>query len=237
MRDKKVGVWCCGNQFELYAALDEERHRPENQKGVKIFNQPFDMNDFLQQQIDAAAAMTYNELAQVLETKNPKTGKLYTLTDLNVFPLQNDGTAMLEDGLFATSRTGWTDNQDSRCGSSPRRPRAGSTAVTTRGVHEHRAQERHDARPTATSVADERDQQARSGRTRAASASCLPAAFKRTAAIAHQVQGDQEGAAAKAYRRAALESGAAVPEEARQGVNTKGTSYKPIAVKVTAGGK
>ena len=31
--------------------------------------------------------MTYNELAQVLETKNPKTGKLYTLTDLNVFKM------------------------------------------------------------------------------------------------------------------------------------------------------
>ena len=31
--------------------------------------------------------MTYNELAQVLETKNPKTGKLYTLNDLNVFKM------------------------------------------------------------------------------------------------------------------------------------------------------
>ena len=31
--------------------------------------------------------MTYNELAQVLETKNPKTGKLYTLADLNVFKM------------------------------------------------------------------------------------------------------------------------------------------------------
>jgi NitT/TauT family transport system substrate-binding protein len=44
--------------------------------------------------------MTYNELAQVLETKNPKTGKLYTLKDLRVFKMQNLGTGMLEDGLF-----------------------------------------------------------------------------------------------------------------------------------------
>ena len=80
---------------------DEARHGPREQQGVKIFNQPFDMNDFLQRQIDAAAAMTYNELAQVLESKNPKTGKLYTLADLNVFPLQKEGTSMLEDGLFA----------------------------------------------------------------------------------------------------------------------------------------
>ena len=101
MRGKTVGVWCCGNQFELYAALTKHGMDPEHNKGVKIFNQPFDMNAFLQGKIDAAAAMTYNELAQVLETKNPKTGKLYTLADLNVFKLQDEGTGMLEDGLFA----------------------------------------------------------------------------------------------------------------------------------------
>ena len=33
--------------------------------------------------------MTYNELAQVLETKNPETGKLYTLNDLNVFKMSD----------------------------------------------------------------------------------------------------------------------------------------------------
>src|SRR5215831_17965901 len=101
MRNKTVGVWCCGNQFELFAALTKYGMDPQHNKGVNIFNQPFDMNAFLQSKIQAAAAMTYNELAQVLETKNPKTGKLYTLKDLNVFKLQNEGTGMLEDGLFA----------------------------------------------------------------------------------------------------------------------------------------
>ena len=101
MKGKTVGVWCCGNQFELYAALTKQGMDPEHNKGVKIFNQPFDMKAFLSGQIDAAAAMTYNELAQVLESKNPKTGKLYTLADLNVFKMQDAGTGMLEDGLFA----------------------------------------------------------------------------------------------------------------------------------------
>ncbi len=101
MRGKTVGVWCCGNQFELYAALTKHGMDPEHNKGVKIFNQPFDMVAFLQGKIQAAAAMTYNELAQVLESKNPATGKLYTLNDLNVFKLQSEGTGMLEDGLFA----------------------------------------------------------------------------------------------------------------------------------------
>jgi len=60
------------------------------------------MQLFLKRQVDAAAAMTYNELAQVLESKNPKTGKLYTLNDLNVFRMSDPkiGTGMLEDNVF-----------------------------------------------------------------------------------------------------------------------------------------
>jgi NitT/TauT family transport system substrate-binding protein len=100
MADKKVGVWCCGNQFELYAALTKNGINPNSKSDVTIVNQPFDMNLFLNRQVDAAAAMTYNELAQVLETKNPKTGKLYTLDDLNVLKLEDQGTGMLEDGVF-----------------------------------------------------------------------------------------------------------------------------------------
>ncbi len=102
MKGKKVGVWCCGNENELYAALVKNGLNPKSTGSVKIINQPFDMNLFLQRKVDAAAAMTYNELAQVLETKNPKTGKLYTLADLNVITMEQAGTAMLEDGIFAT---------------------------------------------------------------------------------------------------------------------------------------
>ena len=78
---------------------------PKDKSNVTIVNQPFDINLFLTKQVDAAAAMTYNELAQVLEQKNPKTGKLYTLSDLNVISMENAakgaGTAMLEDDIFA----------------------------------------------------------------------------------------------------------------------------------------
>ena len=62
------------------------------------------MDLFLNHQVDSASAMTYNELAQVLESKNPKTGKLYQLSDLNVLKMQNVGTGMLEDGLFSTGK-------------------------------------------------------------------------------------------------------------------------------------
>jgi NitT/TauT family transport system substrate-binding protein len=108
MGGKKVGVWCCGNQFELYAALTKNGIDPNSKSDVTIVNQPFDMNLFLKRQVHAAAAMTYNELAQVLETKNPKTDKLYQLGDLNVLKLEDQGTGMLEDGVFTTGK--WIAN-------------------------------------------------------------------------------------------------------------------------------
>ena len=64
--------------------------------------QPFDMNLLLNREVDAAAAMTYNELAQVLEQKNPDTGKLYSLDELNVIKMSDVGTGALEDGIFVT---------------------------------------------------------------------------------------------------------------------------------------
>ncbi len=100
MRGKKVGNWLFGNEFELFAALVKAGMDPTKNKGVTIVQQPFDMNLFLQRKIDSASAMTYNELAQVLESKNPKTGKLYQLKDLNVITMEKAGTAMLEDGVF-----------------------------------------------------------------------------------------------------------------------------------------
>jgi NitT/TauT family transport system substrate-binding protein len=100
LRDKKVGVWLGGNEFEQFAALQKCGINPSDKSQVTIVAQPFDMQLFLKRQIDAASAMTYNELAQVLEVKNPKTGKLYQLSDLNVFPMEKQGTGMLEDGIF-----------------------------------------------------------------------------------------------------------------------------------------
>lgn len=98
LRGKKVGVWLGGNEHKLFAALTKNGLDP--QKDVKVVAQPFDMNLFLNREVDAAAAMTYNELAQVLEVENPDTGKLYTLDDLNVFKMSDLGTGALEDGIF-----------------------------------------------------------------------------------------------------------------------------------------
>ena len=71
LKGKKVGVWLGGNEHKLFAALNKNGIDP--QKDAEIVAQPFDMELFLKRDIDAAAAMTYNELAQVLETKDPET--------------------------------------------------------------------------------------------------------------------------------------------------------------------
>ncbi len=98
LEGKKVGVWLGGNEHKLFAALTKNGIDP--QQDVEIVAQPFNMDLFLDRDIDAAAAMTYNELAQVLEVKNPDTGELYTLDDLNVFKMSDLGTGALEDGVF-----------------------------------------------------------------------------------------------------------------------------------------
>ena len=98
MRGKKFGVWIFGNEFEQRAALVKNGMNPD--KDVTLVQQQFDMVAFLSHEIDAASAMTYNELAQVLETKDPDTGKLYTMKDLNVFKYSDLGTGMLQDGIF-----------------------------------------------------------------------------------------------------------------------------------------
>jgi NitT/TauT family transport system substrate-binding protein len=100
LEGKKVGVWLGGNEHKLFAALTKNGIDP--QKDTTIVAQPFTMDLLLNREVDAAAAMTYNELAQVLESENPDTGELYQLEDLNVMKMSDLGTGALEDGVFVT---------------------------------------------------------------------------------------------------------------------------------------
>jgi NitT/TauT family transport system substrate-binding protein len=96
LRGRKVAVWFGGNEFELLATL--EKYKIDRNKDVTLVQQPFDMNLLLQKQVDAAAAMTYNEYKQVLDAGvKPE--------DLVVIDFNREGTAMLEDGIFV--RADW----------------------------------------------------------------------------------------------------------------------------------
>ena len=98
LKGKKVAVWLAGNELELLATLTKHGFDPK--RDVTIVPASLDMDLFLQHKVDAAAAMTYNELAQVLESVNPTTGNLYESIDLNIIDFNKEGTAMLEDRII-----------------------------------------------------------------------------------------------------------------------------------------
>ncbi|MGH8943524.1 MAG: ABC transporter substrate-binding protein [Acidimicrobiia bacterium] len=97
---KTVGNWGFGNEFEVLAAI-EKFQVPD----VELVAQDFTMNALLNNEIDAAEAMIYNEYAQVLEAVNPETGELYQPEDLSVIDYNHESvaTAMLQDGLWVTA--------------------------------------------------------------------------------------------------------------------------------------
>lgn len=101
LRGKRVAVWFGGNEFELLATL--AKYNIDKDNDVELVQQPFDMNLLIERQVDAAAAMTYNELAQVLETVDPSTGELFQLDQLSIIDFNEEGTAMLQDGIFTTA--------------------------------------------------------------------------------------------------------------------------------------
>ncbi len=236
MAGKKVGVWCCGNENELFAALVKNGINPKSSSSVTIVNQPFDMSLFLQNKVDAAAAMTYNELAQVLETKNPKTGQLYTLKDLNVITMEKAGTAMLEDGLFAQGA--WlkdTKNQDVA---------KRFLAASFKGwayCRDHQAECVNIVLKNGTLLGrghqtwqmNEINKLIWPAPVRGVGV-MNPVAFLRTAAIAKQFKVISK-APSGAYRTDLAKAANAMLR--KQGVNTTGLTWKATVVKVTPGGK
>ena len=97
---KKVGNWGFGNEFELFAGMTKAGLTPAD---VTLVQQQFDMQALLSGEIDAAQAMSYNEYAQVLEATNPATGQLYKPEDFSVVDWNADGTAMLQDAIWAST--------------------------------------------------------------------------------------------------------------------------------------
>jgi len=97
-KGKKVGTWFFGNEFNVLATL--AKYNLVQDTDVTVVQQPFDMNLFLNKEVDSASAMTYNELYQVLSAG-------HTLDELNIIDYNKEGTAMPEDGIFASQE--WLD--------------------------------------------------------------------------------------------------------------------------------
>lgn len=95
---RRIGSWGFGNEWEIFAAMAAEGL---DSSTVEIITQDFNMNAFLQGDIDAAQAMTYNEYAQLLESVDPDTGELYTEDDFTVINYEDTVGAMLQDAIWA----------------------------------------------------------------------------------------------------------------------------------------
>jgi NitT/TauT family transport system substrate-binding protein len=100
LKGKTVAIWFAGNELELMATL--AKHGLDPGKDLTLVPAALNMDLFLEHKVDASAAMTYNEMAQVLETTNPTTGRLYQISDLNIIDFNAEGTAMLEDRVIVT---------------------------------------------------------------------------------------------------------------------------------------
>ena len=99
MAGKTVGNWGWGNEFELLAGARQAGLDPATD--FNLVQQGFDMLGLLEGEMDAVQAMIYNEYAQVLEAINPATGELYTADDMTVIDWNDEGTAMLQDAIWA----------------------------------------------------------------------------------------------------------------------------------------
>jgi NitT/TauT family transport system substrate-binding protein len=109
LEGKNVGNWGFGNEFELFAGMTEAGLDPASD--VTLVQQQFDMQALLNREIDAAQAMTYNEYAQVLEAVDPDTGELYTEDDFSVINWNDEGTAMLQDAIWANTEQLTSDQE------------------------------------------------------------------------------------------------------------------------------
>ena len=234
MRGKKFGVWLYGNEFEQRAALVKFGMNPD--KDVKLVKQQFDINPFLKREVDATSAMTYNELAQILEAKNSKTGKQVQLSDLNVFKYNDLGTGMLQDGLFVrgdwikdtknqataekfleASFKGWAYCRDhyQEC----------TNIVVNQGT----------ALPKGHQLWQVNEVNALIWPNKYGIGVMDPAAFKQTANIAYKYKVIKKPATSAAYRSDLAKQ--AVAALKKQGVDVYGKSFKKAKVTLKLGGK
>jgi NitT/TauT family transport system substrate-binding protein len=234
LRGKKVGVWLGGNEHKLFAALTKNGIDP--QQDVEIVAQPFDMNLFLNREVDAAAAMTYNELAQVLEQENPETGELYQLEDLNVFLMSDLGTGALEDGVFV--RSDWIQDEENQDIAARFLKASFKGWVYCRDNFEECLQIVLDNGPT-LGEGHQRWQLNEINKliwpNELGIGVMDPAAFDNTAQIALDYGVIKNEASSEAYITDYAEL--AVQELEEEGVDVKGADYQPEEVEVTPGGE
>ncbi len=234
MRGKKFGVWIFGNEFEQRAALVKYGMNPD--KDVHVVKQNFDVNPFLKRQVDATSAMTYNELAQILESKNSKTGKQVQLSDLNVFKYNNLGTGMQQDGIFV--RGDWIKDKANQATAVKFLQASFKGWAYCRDHYQDCANivvSKGTALPKGHQLWQVNEVNALIWPNKSGIGVMNAAAFKQTANIAYKYKVIKKPATSAAYRTDLAKK--AVAALKKQGVDVYGKKFKKAKVKLNLGGK
>ncbi len=95
-KGKTLGVWFSGNEYPFLAWMAKLGYSiAGGPGGVTVLKQGFNVDPLLQKQAACISTMTYNEYWQLIEAG-------MTPAQLTVFKYENQGVAVLEDGLWST---------------------------------------------------------------------------------------------------------------------------------------
>jgi NitT/TauT family transport system substrate-binding protein len=102
-RDRRVGVLPFGDGLEVMAGAIGAGLRPGTD--FEVVSQPSDLDGPIDRDLDVAQATIYDGYARVLESSAQGSRTLYQASDMNVINWYDEGTAMLQDAIFA--RAAW----------------------------------------------------------------------------------------------------------------------------------
>jgi NitT/TauT family transport system substrate-binding protein len=102
-RDQRVGVFPSGDGLEVLAGSIRAGLRPGTD--FETVTQRSDLVGPIDRDLDVAQATIYDGYARVLESSAPGGRGLYQSSDMNVINWYDEGTAMLQDAVFA--RASW----------------------------------------------------------------------------------------------------------------------------------
>jgi len=95
-KGKTLGVWFSGNEYPFLAWMAKLGYSiAGGPNGITVLKQGFNVDPLLQKQAACISTMTYNEYWQLIEAG-------MTPAQLTVFKYENQGVAVLEDGLWST---------------------------------------------------------------------------------------------------------------------------------------
>ena len=105
LKNKHIGYWNSSDtHYSLEALLRKYNLSTSDVTFVEEANTNY-LSNLLSNDIQSASIMTYNELGQLLQTKvSPKISgapDLYVLDNFTLFDVNEEGVAMLEDGIVA----------------------------------------------------------------------------------------------------------------------------------------